>query len=290
MKYVVYIDVFFAINFFMDFIILLLAKKILKPQTTIIRCFLAALAGAALSCIITVKSFKSVIMQKIFTYGVISSVMAVIGYPIKGIKAYIKCISCIYAVTIALSGIINGLYYFTGVGEFMLRGINIIRFIFITAAAYFITDFSVKYIKNHRAGTRENDIYKVTLVFNGKSLELKGLYDSGNSLAEPIGGKPVHIAQYDKVEPLIKGVSADKTKIRLVPYKALGTDMGILKAIEIDMLKIEIAGEIIEIEKVLIGIYEGTLSQAGLPDWSSSCLLTLRSGRSHTQYRPPSLQ
>lgn len=266
MKYVVYIDVFFAINFFMDFIILLIAKKILKPQTTIIRCFLAALAGAALSCIITVKGFKSVVIQKIFTYGVISSVMAVIGYPIKSVKAYIKCISCIYAVTIVLAGTVNGLYYFTNVGRFMLRGINIIRFIFITTAAYFITDFLVKYIKSRWINTRKNDIYNVTLVFNDKSLSLKGLYDSGNSLAEPLGGQPVHIAEYDKIEPLIKGVSADKTKIRLVPYKALGTNMGILKAIEIDRMKIEIAGEIIEIENVLIGIYEGTLSGAGIYD------------------------
>lgn len=266
MKYVVYIDVFFAINFFMDFIILLIAKKILKPQTTIIRCFLAALAGAALSCIVTVKGFKNVIIQKIFTYGVISSAMAFIGYPIKGVKAYIKCISCIYAVTIVLAGTVNGLYYFTDVGQFMLRGINIIRFIFITTAAYFITDFLVKYIKDRRINTRKNDIYNVTLVFNDKSLSLKGLYDSGNSLAEPLGGQPVHIAQYDKIEPLIKGVSADKTKIRLVPYKALGTNMGILKAIEIDKMKIEIAGELIEIENVLIGIYEGTLSGAGIYD------------------------
>lgn len=266
MKYVVYIDVFFAINFFMDFIILLTVKKILKPQTTIIRCFFAALAGAALSCIVTVKSFRSVIIQKIFTYGVISSAMAFIGYPIKGVKAYIKCISCIYAVTIVLAGTINGLYYFTDVGQFMLRGINFIRFIFITAVSYFITDFLVKYIKNRRTNTRENDIYRVTLVFNNNSLSLKGLYDSGNSLAEPIGGQPVHIAEYDKIEPLIKGVSADKTKIRLVPYKALGTNMGILKAIEMDKMKIEIAGEIIEIENVLIGIYEGTLSGAGIYD------------------------
>lgn len=266
MKYVVYIDVFFAINFFMDFIILLIAKKILKPQTTIIRCFLAALAGAALSCITIIKGFKNVVMQKIFTYGVISTAMAVIGYPIKGAKAYIKCISCIYAVTIVLAGTINGLYYFTNVGQFMLRGINLIRFIFITTIAYFITDFLVKYIKSRLVNTKGNDIYNVTLMFNDKSLNLKGLYDSGNSLADPIGGQPVHIAEYDKIKPLIEGVSADKTKIRLVPYKALGTNMGILKAIEIDMIRIEIAGEIIEIEKALIGIYEGTLSGAGIYD------------------------
>ena len=61
-------------------------------------------------------------------------------------------------------------------------------------------------------------------------------------------------------------MSADKTKIRLVPYKALGTNMGILRAIEIDMIRIEIAGEIIEIEKALIGIYEGNLSGAGIYD------------------------
>ncbi len=266
MKYVVYIDVFFAINFFMDFIILLIARKLLKPQTTIIRCFLAALAGAALSCIITVKSFKSVIMQKIFTYGVISTVMAVIGYPIKSMKAYVKCILCIYAVTIALAGTVNGLYYFTSVGRFMYEGINFIRFIFITAVAYFITDFLVKYIKSRWKNTGKNDIYNVTLVFNDKSIKLKGLYDSGNSLTEPIGGQPVHIAEYDKIQPLIKGVSADNTKIRLVPYKALGTDMGILKAIEIDMVQIEVDGEIIKIDNVLIGIYEGTLSGAGMYD------------------------
>ena len=272
MKYVIYMDVFFVINFFMDLLILVIAGKFIKPQTTILRCILAALAGTTLTCIITVTSFKPVVIQKIFTYLIIPSVMAVTGYRVSGFKAYIRVIAVMYGVTFAMSGAVNGLYYFTDAGFYLknllslkyLKGVNIVVFIFITVTAYFITCFLCRYIKSKmNMRLRENDIYEVTLSFRGKTVKLNGLYDSGNSLAEPIEGTPVHIAEYNGIRELLEGVEVSDAKIRLVPYKSIGMRMGVLKAVELDMAHIEIDGEYIEINKVLIGIYEGSLSGTG---------------------------
>lgn len=272
MRYVIYIDVFFAINFFMDMLILVIAGKFIRPQTTKLRCVLAALAGTTLTCIITVNKIETVIIQKTFTYLIIPSVMAVICYKIKEVKACIKSLGIIYAVTFLVSGAVNGLYYFTDTGFYLrnllslkyLKGVNIVVFIFITAVAYFITVFLSKCLKaKMNIHLRKNDIYEVTLCFRGKEVKLKGLYDSGNSLTEPIERIPVHIAEYGKIKELLEGVEVNNVKIRVVPYKSVGIELGVLKAVELDMAYIETDGDCIEISKVLVGIYEGSLSGTG---------------------------
>lgn len=272
MKYVIYMDVFFVINFFMDLLILVIAGKFIKPQTTTKRCFFAALAGATLTCISVIWQLPWAVLQKIFTYGVISLIMALIGYGMKSVTACMRNLGVIYAVTFSLAGAVNGLYYFTDVGFYIknllslkyLRGINIVTFICITGVGYFITDFFGKYIKNRaNINKKGDDIYKATLIYREKRIGIRALYDSGNSLMEPMEGTPVHIAQYSEIKELLEGVEAKDAKIRMVPYKAIGTSMGVLKAIEIDMVQIENQGENIEISKALIGIYEGQLSTTG---------------------------
>ncbi len=264
MKYVVYIDVFFATNFFMDFLVLLLLRKILKPQTTIFRCFLGAMAGAGLTCIFTVFKPKSVIVQKIISYGIISSAMVLISYPVKNIKAFAKTFAALYFMTFMAAGIFGGLYFFTSLRYVVRRGIHIIRFGFITLITYFGADYIWGCISKFMSkSVKGNDIYDVSLKFNGREVHLKGLYDSGNSLLEPIDKTPVHIAEYEGIKPLIEGVSAEHVKIRIVPYRTIGTGTGWLKAIELDEASINVAGEEIKMGRVLVGLYEGTLSKGG---------------------------
>ncbi len=272
MKYVMYIDVFFAINFLMDLLILVIAKRFINPQTTIKRCILAALAGATLTCIIIIWKMPFVILQKIFTYVVIIAVMTKIAYRLKGVVQNIKVIVILYVVTFTLSGAVDFIYYYTNFSLYVkellsfnyLRGINFFTFIFITAIAFFITDFSGKFIRNRMNMKKaNNDMYDIVLEYKEKQVNLKGLYDSGNSLMEPIGNTPVHIVEYKAVSNLLEGVDAREAKMKMVPFKALGTEMGVIPAIEIDKMVLHVNGEYIEIGKSMIGLYQGTLSSQG---------------------------
>ncbi len=272
MKYVMYIDAFFAINFVMDLLILVIAKRFINPQTTIKRCVLAALAGATLTCIIIIWKLPFVILQKIFTYVVIIAVMTKIAYRLKGVVRNIKVIGILYVVTFTLSGAVEFIYYYTNFSLYVrellsfnyLRGINFITFICITAIAFFITDFIGKFIRNRMNMKKaNNDMYDVMLEYKEKKVNLKGLYDSGNSLMEPIGNTPVHIVEYKAVSNLLEGVDAGEAKMKMVPFKALGTEMGVIPAIEIERMALQINGEYIEIGKSMIGLYQGTLSSQG---------------------------
>lgn len=263
MRYVVYIDVFFATNFLMDFLVMILAGRIIRPQTTILRCFLAAVVGAAITCIILVINPRSVIVVKIITYGIISSIMVMIGYRIKNIKKYVRAVITLYLTTFVVAGIFSGIYFFTAFRYMVIKGIPIIRFIFLSAISFFITDYMLRQPWKNKMN-KENDIYDVTLRLYDKEVTLKALYDSGNSLMEPIEKIPVHIVEYDKIKPLIEGVKTTDIKIRIVPYKSLGKDMGWLKAIELNEARINLFQEEIVLENILVGVYEGTLSQGGV--------------------------
>ena len=109
------------------------------------------------------------------------------------------------------------------------------------------SDSITKYIKNL------GNIYKVSVVLGSKEIELKALRDTGNSLVEPMTGKPVSIVEKNAVNQF----KNETIKYLLVPYNSVGKKHGLLEAFIAD--KISVNG--IEIEKAIIGIYNGKLSQ-----------------------------
>ena len=81
----------------------------------------------------------------------------------------------------------------------------------------------------------QNNICKVKILIQNKTIAAKGYYDSGNCLTEPYGGSPVVIiseallAEYD--------ISCEHTI--MIPYYSLGNKGGMIGAIVADCLCIE---------------------------------------------------
>ena len=81
MKYELYIDVFFLLNFFMDTLLLFLIRKILKCTATHARLLIGGAFGAGMTCMITVMPMIPVWMKLFAGYGVISICMIKISFP-----------------------------------------------------------------------------------------------------------------------------------------------------------------------------------------------------------------
>ena len=110
----------------------------------------------------------------------------------------------------------------------------------------------------------KENLRQVTCEINGKIFRCKGLLDTGNSLYEPLSRKPVSILERSELKKY--SICIKEEQYRVVPYHSLGTKQAILEAFVAD--KIQIApmegdekSDCIEREKVIIGIYEGKLSQ-----------------------------
>lgn len=254
----IYIDVYFGFNFLMDFLVILILEIIVKSKKAVVRGIISSIVGSLYAVILLVFNMKGGMIY-FLTYIVISEIMLWISLGKQTIKDNLKNIIILYGITFFMNGIINLLYYgFDGSQNIVMRAnntyygkINIFIVLIIGVILCIVikkySDSITKYIKNL------GNIYKVSVVLGSKEIELKALRDTGNSLVEPMTGKPVSIVEKNTVNQF----KNETIKYLLIPYNSVGKKHGLLEAFIAD--KISVDG--IEIEKAIIGIYNGKLSQ-----------------------------
>ena len=104
-------------------------------------------------------------------------------------------------------------------------------------------------------------VYNVEIIEQGKQIELKALYDTGNALREPFSGKPVSIVERESLKNIELLKKPEKYKI--IPFRSIGEEHGILKGMEVDEVIIEKEGARIVLHQQVIAFYDGRLSQDG---------------------------
>lgn len=250
---VVYIDVFFTINFCMDLIILLTVRKISGIKTKMYRNMLAALAGAVYACFILIQETGEGIIEGILTYIVMSIVMTLISFGCRDRQKILELVTIIFIVTFVLSGMINIMYSHGIVKSSM--GIIVSG---IAGAISIILVFSA--IKKNISLKK---IYaNVRIVMGDNHIEVKALVDTGNCLTEPLSRKPVAVLSKEAAAKLKKG---DEAGIFIIPYKSVGMEHGILEGFMADYMEItkEELG-VIEtkiIRKPILAVYAGKFTE-----------------------------
>ena len=266
MNYVVYLDVFLIINTFMDFLILIIAKSLIKPQTTIFKCFIGAMVGGGMSVVSLLIPYKLLWIRFITSYIFICFVMCRIAFKTKGLRNNIKNMCLIYVVTFCLGGTMNAAYYYTSFGFVISRilsgeyinTVNIIRFISIAFITYIVTDFLIQKINQKKYADKR--IYDVIICCNGRNVCIKALLDTGNLLFDPISGRKVHIIEYEAVKDI---VDKEKGFYRVIPFNSVGKSRGLLDAVEVDGLEIMTQDKdepSVKLNKQIIALYDKKLA------------------------------
>ena len=250
MKYVVYLDVFLIVNILMDFLILIIAKRLIKPQTTILRCIIATIIGGVLSVLSLMIPYKTIWLRFITSYILICFVMVIIAFQFKCIRDSIRNILVVYAITFMLGGIMNVLYY--------KAPVTLKRFVAVSLMAYVVCSFLCDWITRKKAGEK---LYKVHIYIKEKSVSVTALLDTGNLLFDPISGRKVHIIEYETIKDII---NKENGFYRVIPYNSVGNSRGLLNAIEADCMEIENGeGAKIRVDKPLIALYDKKLASDG---------------------------
>ena len=96
----------------------------------------------------------------------------------------------------------------------------------------------------------EKGIYTVMLSQDGKSIEIQGLYDSGNRLKDPYTSKGVHIVS----KKFLNSLLSNTLQTVLIPYQSLGVNLDLIEVVYIDELIIYKQKDVIIQQKVPIGI------------------------------------
>ena len=275
-----YVDIVFLENVFMNSIILLATGVILKDKTRIIRNLISSSIGAVYAIIIYTSHIE--IYSNIFLKIMLSLVIVYIAFKPQNTKSLLKHLIIFYLTSFTFGGVAFALLYFVRPQDILLQngvliGTYPIKMILIGGIVGFVI-ITISF-KNIKGKLKREDIYcNVKLNVEEKTKIITALIDTGNFLKDPITKIPVIVAERESLKELfpdeillntskiINGGSIDlgeyASKVRVIPFKSLGKDNGLLLGIKIDEAYIEYQDNVYEIKNVIIGIYNGILSRS----------------------------
>lgn len=275
-----YVDIVFLENVFMNSIILLATGVILKDKTRIIRNLISSSIGAVYAIIIYTSHIE--IYSNIFLKIMLSLVIVYIAFKPQNTKSLLKHLIIFYLTSFTFGGVAFALLYFVRPQDILIQngvliGTYPIKMILIGGIVGFVI-ITISF-KNIKGKLKREDIYcNVKLNVEEKTKIITALIDTGNFLKDPITKIPVIVAERESLKGLfpdeilfntskiINGGSIDlgeyASKVRVIPFKSLGKDNGLLLGIKIDEAYIEYQDNVYEIKNVIIGIYNGILSRS----------------------------
>ncbi|HWQ58553.1 MAG TPA: sigma-E processing peptidase SpoIIGA [Clostridia bacterium] len=179
-----YIELFILDNLVMDALILRLASAFCAAPVKFSRILFFSLLGAGLA-------FASLVWEPLVTLPgkLLTAMLMALAFPVKGFASYLRALAAMFGAALLVGGFAFALALadgggFTGgalVGSWKLRTALIVA----TAAA-----FAPYALRRFRMNAPAR-IAKVTLVAGGKEHRLRGLWDTGARLYEPVSGLPV---------------------------------------------------------------------------------------------------
>lgn len=119
---------------------------------------------------------------------------------------------------------------------------------------------SVIFVKIKNTKSKLN-IYRVSIVNQGKTYDMFALYDTGNSLTDPISGKSVSVVETDMMRELKNNTCPQKFKV--IPYHTIGQENGILEGTQVEELTIWKGKQKVTCKNPIIAFYDGKLSKNG---------------------------
>lgn len=237
MEQTVYIDLFFLINFSMDFLGLFLATRLLGRSGSILRLVLASIFGGLYSCITLIFPLQTLSLLSLAIDALACLMMAFIAvFKRKAPRGVISFALVYGAVSILLGGAMTALFYlfnrlgldkvFSGV-EAESDGISVYIFAIFAALSGGATLLGGRFFR--RRALRQGGAIEIE--YRGRRVSLTCICDSGNLLREPISQRPCILVELDSLSGLlsdsilryIKSGALDKiphteaSRIRMIP-------------------------------------------------------------------------
>lgn len=281
-----YVDVILFTNFVIDYLLLNITYKFSKFKTSRVR----LLIGAAIGAVYTISVFYPalrIFLSPVIKFAV-SVLMIITAFAPERFKDFFKLLALFYVITFAFSGVSFSLFYFTGKG-IVNNGVYYIKDfpVSILITAFAIGYLLLIYIWDYIQSRVLNDelTYNITIVIDERQVAIDAILDTGNSLRDPISNFPVLVVEYDALHDILPEEMAElyrdstdidvdclyklvdntdwKLKIRLIPYKSLGSQNGMLIGIKPDSVRICTSKYVRETDRVIVGICSNKISKDG---------------------------
>lgn len=246
MEYEIYADVWFLMNFIMDSAALLIAGKLMKERIRAGRLLLGSFAGTSASMLLFFQ-LKDYNWYQIYVHFLVNPLMVYLCYRSRSKKQFLGQWAVTYLAFILLGGILEwGMA--GGAGSMQL-------ILWLPAAAVFLM-ITGRLLGNLK---REKETkYDLLLVTREGNISVKGFYDTGNLLVDPLVNRPVHII---KKKVLWEQIQKEQLPLRMIPFHSLGQESGMLAAVTLEGMYIMKEDHPLYLKKPVFGIADEQLFQ-----------------------------
>ena len=251
----VYLDELFLLNLVVDYLLLLAAGRLAGEGLRRPRLALGAALGAAYAAG-AVLPFGGFLLHPLCKLGA-GVLMVVLAYGHS--RRLLRTGLTFFAVSAAFGG---GVFLLQTFGsrslalDGMLSAAPDLRLILLSATVcYVLITLALGRVSRHSVS---GELVKAELTLAGRRVELTALVDTGNTLADPATGQPVMVAEGEKAAPLFppgRAPTAEELRdppallerlwaegwrgrCRLLPYRAVGIEHGLLLAVRLDGAKV----------------------------------------------------
>lgn len=241
--YELYVDSLFLINFVMNLILLVLVNRAHLRTATRRRLIAGAAFGAGMYLLpFLLPGLAAFRMILGFLGG--GAGMLVIAFRIRSWKALWRTGEKLLLYTFLLGGgILFVIRLLPGARDVLVNVMGIMGLGALLA-------LFLSYIRERKEKTQ--DMCKVVLVGHGAKITINALMDTGNSLIEPISGKPVSILEKSVFDSLCREERPEG--FRAIPYHSIGKSNGILHGYLLPEMLVEVDGVTKTCKDIYVGI------------------------------------
>ncbi len=247
-KLLIYIDVYLGINAVFDFCILWLLAKIWGKRNYLARVVCGAMFGGVSTVLCLILPTALLPFKMIFQYICIPFIMLWISFRKMNVRDFFYRVLCFYSLTFFFGG---SLLAFNG-------GEKIERLLFLTLLLVVCGVIFMPWMKWRRE--REEKIYDICLFVGEKQIAGRAFLDTGNRLYEPLSHRPVLVCGISIIASSMSQKEwkqwRKKPGVFWIPYRAVGTQKGLLPALEAEKMLIYTPKGTVMKEKVLLGVME----------------------------------
>lgn len=229
MRYELYVDSLFLINFVMNLYLLMLVNRSTLRTATPGRLIAGAAFGGGSYLLLLISGgavWLRLILGAAGAFG-----MLLIAFRVKGLRNFLKLAEKTLFYSFCIGG---GLFFLIRRLHFAERSLTGIFGILGAGGILFL--FLARF---RRGEQQESCICRATLICGETKVTVAALVDSGNSLAEPVSGKPVSVVE----EAVLRSLwESGGPGYRVIPYHSIGKKKGILEGYLLPELRLETEG------------------------------------------------
>ncbi len=252
---IVYADLLFLINFVVVFIVIGIVCAYKYVKLSLKRRMFASLMGGAFSVFIYVCNFITPVKGFIYLVSVFVICKSAFG---GGIKKNINNMVVFLFVIFLIQSVLVLLVSFFENDVILTLKNNVLYFDVspgLILLCFLITYPVVCILSEIMRVQKNNRVYNITIINNGKSVSVKALYDSGNVLKEPVSKKNVIILEAEFAQKILNG----DEKMTQIPYCTVSGN-GIINAFMPDVIFVD---DTCFLKRQYIAITHNRLSDCG---------------------------